>query len=131
MPRPCTTGLHSPAPRIARNQGFEFSQCRHCTCDLIRSNRRWRTVPRGFRVVWREADQPLTDDPAQLQLDFSAAGRALVLWSANDRSIWRVGAMLGLAVIGFFYFIYTLVDHFHLAWKRVARRQRMLKLPAA
>jgi hypothetical protein len=131
MARTCATGLHSPAPAIVHNQGFEFSRCRHCACDLIRSNRRWRTVPRGFRVVWREAGRPLTDDPAQLQLDFSAGGRALILWRANDRSIWRLGAMIGLALIGFFYFIYTVVDQLHAAWKRVARRQKLLKLPAA
>ena len=53
MARTCASGRHSPGNPIVRNQGFDFSHCRHCACDLIRSDRQWRTVPRGFRVVWR------------------------------------------------------------------------------
>ena len=133
MARTCASGRHSPGNPIVRNQGFDFSHCRHCACDLIRSDRQWRTVPRGFRVVWRGADRPLSDDPAQLQLDFSAKGRSLVVWT-KENSIWRLGAVIGLAIIGFFYFLYTLVDQFHAAWKRVAAsrpRRKPLKLPAA
>jgi hypothetical protein len=133
MARSCTSGRHSPAHPIVRNQGFDFSHCRHCACDLIRSDRSWRTVPRGFRVVWRGPERPLTDDPAQLQLDFSAKGRSLIVWS-RQRSIWRLGAVAGLAIIGFLYFLYTLVDRLHSAWKRVAAqhlRRKTLKLPAA
>ena len=134
MPRSCSPGFHSPSPTVVRNQGFEFSHCRHCGQDLIRSNRRWRTVPRGFRIVWRSADGPLTDDPAQLQLDLSASGRALVVRGPDLGPIWRLGSVLGLAATGFFYLVWVGADQLRDSWKRLTSRQprhRVMRLPAA
>ena len=49
----CRPGKHVPIPDGVRNQGFEFSQCQNCRRDLLRSDRRWKAVPKGFHVVWR------------------------------------------------------------------------------
>ena len=83
------------------------------------------------RLARRRSAAQRRSRPAQL--DFSAKGRSLVVWT-KENSIWRLGAVIGLAIIGFFYFLYTLVDQFHAAWKRVAAnrlRRKPLKLPAA
>jgi len=37
------------------NNGFYFGSCGRCGCDLVRgAHDRWRAVPRGFKVVWRQ-----------------------------------------------------------------------------
>lgn len=54
----CFFGRHSPLPIEAVNQGFQFSQCKKCGCDMIRTRGAWRSVPKGFRVVWRRVDEP-------------------------------------------------------------------------
>jgi hypothetical protein len=134
MARSCSTGLHSPSTDVVRNQGFDFTQCRHCRRDLIRSKRRWRTVPGGFRVAWRAAEPPRGEDPAQLKLDLSPAGRSVIVWRAEERSIWRPGALLGLAMLGFFYLVWTAADRLCDSFSRVAARRlrsKVLKLPAA
>jgi hypothetical protein len=53
MSKSCGDGKHVGLPRPIRNQGFDFGRCRKCGRDLVRSRRAWRTVPAGFRVVWR------------------------------------------------------------------------------
>lgn len=35
------------------NEGYFFSRCRRCGCDLIRTSDQWSPLPYGFRVVWR------------------------------------------------------------------------------
>lgn len=56
----CRLSIHAAAPQAFRNQGFEFSKCRHCGRDMIRSaespETKWQTVPAGFRVDWKNAD---------------------------------------------------------------------------
>lgn len=95
----CTLGNHAAAPGEVRNQGFAFSRCRCCGRDLVRSNRAWRTVPRGFRVVWRRpAAGPAEFSAAQLLLDLPAAGRALTIVARRRRR--RIAAMVELAVTG-------------------------------
>ena len=49
----CTLAGHVPLSFHHRNQGFEFSLCHHCGCDLIRAEGDWVEVPIGFRVIWR------------------------------------------------------------------------------
>jgi hypothetical protein len=75
----CMIGRHIVAPGEVCNQGFGFSHCEHCERDLVRSNREWRTVPRGFRVVWRHAAPRRTEiEAAQLLFDLPAPGTALI-----------------------------------------------------
>ncbi len=56
----CQFKSHSPAATVMENQGFAFSRCRRCHCDLVRSltssDSGWRDIPSGFRVAWRGAD---------------------------------------------------------------------------
>ncbi len=94
----CTLGNHAAAPGEVRNQGFAFSRCRGCGRDLVRSNRAWRTVPKGFRVVWRPAAAPAEFSAAQFLLDLPAAGRALTVVAGRRRR--RIAAMVELAVTG-------------------------------
>lgn len=81
-----------------RNQGFQFSRCRNCGRDLVRSRRAWRRVPTGFRVVWRLVKpQPTPIDPAQLRLDLPVAGLALAIPISRPRR--RACGWLDLATI--------------------------------
>jgi hypothetical protein len=51
----CKMGAHSAAGRPVWNNGFYFGACARCGCDLVRgAHDRWRAVPKGFKVVWRE-----------------------------------------------------------------------------
>lgn len=101
MDRTCMRGKHDVAANGVRNQGLEFGRCGRCGRDLIRSRHQWRTVPQGFRVVWRRS-APGSDapDPGQLPLDLPAAGRALALrLPRRERNALLVAlelAMLGL-----------------------------------
>jgi hypothetical protein len=133
MANKCSSDRHSPTSHIVRNQGFEFSQCRHCTCDLIRSNRSWKTVPNGFRVVWRGNDRPLSEDPAQLLLNLPPVGRALTVSGADEPPLSRFGALLSMAVAGMFYLLWTATDNLKAGWVRLWTREprtAVLKLPA-
>jgi len=97
----CLLKRHERAAREVRNQGFAFSQCRHCRRDLVRSGRRWRTVPRGFRIVWRRpGGRPAASNAAQLLLNLPSPHRALTLLAPPrrlDRS--RVLARLAVAFV--------------------------------
>lgn len=51
----CRMGAHSAAGQGVWNNGFYFGSCRRCGCDLVRgAHDRWRAVPKGFKVVWRQ-----------------------------------------------------------------------------
>jgi len=54
----CLLGRHSAVPSEVRNQGFRFTQCRSCGCDMIGMRGAWKSVPKGFRVVWKGAGEP-------------------------------------------------------------------------
>lgn len=54
----CLLGGHSAVPSEVRNQGFHFTHCRCCGHDLIGMHGAWKSVPKGFRVVWKAADAP-------------------------------------------------------------------------
>ena len=62
----CRLGQHSAAPQVRANRGASFGRCAGCGCDLILSATGWRPVPRGYRVVWRNAAPERAADPAQL-----------------------------------------------------------------
>jgi hypothetical protein len=54
----CRFGLHGQSARrhSVRNGAIEFAECPHCATPFVRhEGGRWRTVPTGFRVVWRAA----------------------------------------------------------------------------
>jgi hypothetical protein len=57
----CLFGRHSPVPSDARNLGLRFSQCRCCGSDMVHFRGRWKTAPRGFRIVWRRVDEIVAD----------------------------------------------------------------------
>jgi hypothetical protein len=79
MPFSCAGAGHVPASPPVRNQGFEFACCRGCGRDLVRSRGAWRTVPRGFRVVWRQRPPAEAASAAQLLLNLPASGRSLAV----------------------------------------------------
>jgi len=96
----CTRGQHDAAASAVRNQGLEFSRCRRCGRDLVRSGRSWRAVPEGFRVVWRSSAPELGEISAmQLLLDLPPVGRALTLLERPRR---RAAALVAieLALLG-------------------------------
>ncbi len=103
MSTQCTAGKHDAAPGAVRNQGFEFSRCRRCGRDLIRSNAKWTTVPTGFRVVWRRHAPTPRENAAQLLLNLPAAGRALALPAGRQRPASRLAAALEALLIGLRY----------------------------
>jgi hypothetical protein len=77
----CMIGRHRALPRHVRNQGFDFGSCRRCRRALVRSGRTWRSIPKGFRVVWKSEPNPERDcnSSRQLLLDLPCAARALAL----------------------------------------------------
>lgn len=77
----CNSGRHAVASPGVRNQGFEFGKCTRCGRDLLRSGGDWRTVPKGFRVVWRRDPPP-------------AAGKAPARSRARPRNPLAVAAEL-------------------------------------
>lgn len=86
----CIAGQHVAAPGEVLNQGFGFSHCSRCGRAMIRSSREWRTVPRGFRVVWRHGIPRQTEVSAtQLLFDLPSTGRSLTLPGASRGSRLR------------------------------------------
>lgn len=49
----CRLGRHRAIPSDRWNDGYFFSRCGRCGCDLVRRRDKWRAVPKGYRVVWR------------------------------------------------------------------------------
>jgi hypothetical protein len=51
----CRAGRHSkPTDEPVWNNGYWFSSCRRCGCDLVRrGGGRWRVPPKGYQVVWK------------------------------------------------------------------------------
>lgn len=99
MALPCIAGRHEVAPGEVRNQGFGFSRCQRCGRDMVRSKREWRTVPRGFRVVWRRGrPRPSEFSAAQLLFDLSPAGPVPIAPARKRHS--RLSEILFLALTG-------------------------------
>jgi hypothetical protein len=57
----CRLAGHAPGERRASNGKLRFARCRHCGDDLVSSleGRDWRSVPAGYRVVWKPSPAPL------------------------------------------------------------------------
>jgi len=128
----CSLGRHEAAPGEVRNQGFGFSRCRGCGCDLVRSSREWRTVPKGFRVAWRRTASRRTELYAgQLLFDMPVKGRALTLVTSGKRS--ALSRLIELLIAGLRYFAGAAVGRFK-AWQRallMPRRAPSLRLALA
>lgn len=56
----CNLSGHDAVSVELVNQGFQFSRCRRCRRDLVKSASsaaaEWQAVPRGFRVAWGDTD---------------------------------------------------------------------------
>jgi hypothetical protein len=62
----CRIAGHRAETRIVENEGRRFSRCVRCRVDLVESSGRWSTAPRGYRIVWKEAEL-LLDTPSEEQ----------------------------------------------------------------
>ncbi|HVQ10072.1 MAG TPA: hypothetical protein VMS43_16735 [Allosphingosinicella sp.] len=96
-----STASSNSSSSITGNQGFEFGRCRKCGRDLVRSGRAWRTIPPGFRVVWR-GDPPgaAVTSAAQLKLKLDLDLPERRLPAAPERPQSRLAAGLDLALLG-------------------------------
>lgn len=123
----CSFGRHEAAPGEVRNQGFGFSRCRGCGCDLVRSSREWRTVPKGFRVAWRRTASRQTELYAgQLLFDLPVKGRALTLVTIGKRS--TLSCLIELLIAGLRYFAGAAARRLG-AWQRALLMPRRAPLP--
>lgn len=121
----CYAGRHAAAPGEVRNQGFEFSHCRRCGSDLVRSAHRWRTVPKGFRVVWKQRPgQPAELSARQFLMDLPATGRSLVPSADKVRS--RPSDIVVLAALGLRYLLWLAGERLR-DWRRRVRQVRATK----
>jgi hypothetical protein len=84
----CLLGFHSPLSNVRTNQGLHFCRCSACACDLVRTGRSWRRVPRGFKVVWKA--RPGADPAPSLE------HRSLILRPAYRLGFLRPEGLLGL-----------------------------------
>jgi hypothetical protein len=92
----CLFGQHKPVLPAARNQGFQFSRCRGCGRDMVRSGRSWRRVPKGFRVVWRKARSQARPGAAPASAATPSVGRqGMAMTGAGP--LRRRGPFSGLA----------------------------------
>lgn len=131
----CVAGRHEAGSRRVSNQGFDFGCCEGCGRDLVRSRGAWRTVPKGFRVVWRREAGPRSEPSfAQLLLDLPASGRDLTLAPARKRAKRRVASTVELVALGARCFAWALADRVrHWARSLLAPRpaaRPVLSLPA-
>lgn len=82
----CKLGAHSAAGPGVWNNGFYFGSCRRCGCDLVRgAHDRWRAVPRGFKVVWRQRP-PGYPDWSRLANSDEAPARRLHRHARNEQA---------------------------------------------
>ena len=74
---------HIVTPHVSRNQGFALSTCRRCGRDMIRSAEprasKWKPVPAGFRVTWRNTDPNQYKRKAECRRQENAAHSSLIL----------------------------------------------------
>ena len=78
----CIFGRHAAAAGLMWNAGHYFSKCTHCRCDLIRGRGAsgWDTVPRGYRIVWKQR----TENDVDWNAANSARRRAVEGGSLTD-----------------------------------------------
>ncbi len=44
---------HGPRDTGLWNEGYFFTRCRRCTCDLIRTDGSFTPLPHGYQVSWK------------------------------------------------------------------------------
>jgi hypothetical protein len=49
----CSLQGHTAFDPGVWNEGFCFSSCTRCSCDMIRTSDLWSPVPAGYQVIWR------------------------------------------------------------------------------
>jgi hypothetical protein len=57
----CHLARHRAVPSNIWNDGFYFSRCRSCGCEMIGKGGNWQPVPRGYRIVWRPRGEHVID----------------------------------------------------------------------
>lgn len=124
----CAAGKHVPATPGVRNQGLEFGCCRGCGRDLIRTRGAWRTVPSGFRVVWRRQPPGEAASGAQLLLDLPANGRALTPLPAPPPRRRRLAAAAEIVALGTRAVAWALADRLR-AWLKTLLAPRPAAQP--
>ncbi len=90
----CRIGRHSAAPGSRYNHGLTFSRCRRCGADLVRSDRDWELVPKGFRVVWKPVVRP-----AQVGLPMVRIRPGTAMVRRNPAVEWSYLVLTGLALL--------------------------------
>ncbi len=83
----CLVQHHAGGDYGVWNEGYCFSHCTRCHCDLIRTSGNWRAIPRGYRVIWRAGHHSHA-----IPSDFK---RNLPL-VVKRRLWWQIGWKLGL-----------------------------------
>ena len=59
----CRVRGHEASPDEVCNGGECFSRCVRCGEELIKSDGAWRPLPKGFRVVWKDAPPAAAASP--------------------------------------------------------------------
>ncbi|MFN3946382.1 MAG: response regulator transcription factor [Allosphingosinicella sp.] len=49
-------GGHEPSPEQVCNAGRCFSRCRRCGAELMEEDGKWKPIPPGYRIVWRDKE---------------------------------------------------------------------------
>ena len=57
----CRLNRHNPEDSPVWNEGFYFSRCIHCRREILRRGGRWRSIPEGYRVVWKKRPEGYPD----------------------------------------------------------------------
>lgn len=123
----CLVGRHTAASSEIWNQGFGFSTCECCGCDLVRSGREWRTVPKGFRVTWKRVAPRQTElCAAQLLFDMPVAGRGLMVAAGRRRG--PLSGLLDVLGVGVRHFSWAAARRFR-AWQQAMRAPRPASQP--
>jgi hypothetical protein len=52
----CRLRGHRPGGRQIMNRVMCFTRCTRCGADLVRHEGFWGPVPKGFRIVWKAAE---------------------------------------------------------------------------
>lgn len=62
----CVLTGHTARSQHAHNEGYDFTLCHDCGCELIREagDDDWSEVPAGMKVVWRKFER--ADDSASV-----------------------------------------------------------------
>lgn len=50
----CRLGRHVAPADVIWNSGVYFGKCRRCDRDTLGRGDVWRSIPKGYRVVWRD-----------------------------------------------------------------------------